>query len=52
MLRQHGRMDFDEFYDVFGQYFNGKKQKYGNFQLESNEREATCFICPSEEMTK
>ena len=45
-------MNFDEFYDVFGQYYNEKIQKYGDLQLESNEREATCFFCPTEKIDK
>ena len=48
MIRQHGRLDFDEFFDVFGEYFASKKEKYGNIDFESTEREATCFICPVE----
>ena len=45
-------MNFDEFYDVFGHYFSNKKLKYGEISFESNEREATCFLCPVENWNK
>ena len=48
LFKQQGRMDFDKFFEIFGKYFENKKQKYGEIEFENTERDATCFICPSE----
>ena len=48
LFKQQGKMDFDHFFDIFGHYFVNKKQKYGEIEFENTERDATCFICPSE----